>query len=397
MSYIHNYVAGTGVPAQRVDVPSASPNDLIGRVPLLACPAVCFGDELSASIRSGSRGLLTLFDDGLGFVPQEKGERCTANKLAVAHLHGFTLVELLVVIAIIGLLIGLLLPAVQSARESGRRAHCMNNLKQIGLATLQHHNAYGVFPPGWVQVYPDGTPFTVPQGKIVQTGHGFFPFVLPHLEEETLARLYRWDKRCQGPDNQQVATVQLKILQCPSADPDRWVTAVEEASNYSYGGRGACTDYAGVRDVDISLVELGLVDRASDYRGILTRVPDMQRFLTRLSHVTDGTSQTLLVTECAGRPERWHAGRPVPGIYAPGGAWVGGTLVLFQGSTPDGATKPGSCAINCTNNREAYSFHPSGVNAVFADGSVHFLQADMDIRMFARLVTRAGEEIATIP
>jgi prepilin-type processing-associated H-X9-DG protein len=66
-----------------------------------------------------------------------------------------------------------------------------------------------------------------------------------------------------------------------------------------------------------------------------------------------------------------------------------------QGSTPDGATKPGPCAINCTNDREVYSFHTGGANAVFADGSVHFLTAGMDIRTFARLVTRAGGEVVS--
>jgi prepilin-type processing-associated H-X9-DG protein len=78
-------------------------------------------------------------------------------------------------------------------------------------------------------------------------------------------------------------------------------------------------------------------------------------------------------------------------------AWVGGTLIFGQGSSNDGATKSGPCAINCTNDREVYSFHPAGANTVFADGSVHFLKADIDIRIFARLVTRAGEEVVTIP
>jgi len=306
--------------------------------------------------------------------------------------HGFTLVELLVVIAIIGILVALLLPAIQSAREAGRRAQCINNLKQIGLAALQYHDAYGKFPPGWVQA-----PATVPQGKIVQGGHGFFPFLLPYLEEETLARIYRWDKRSQGPDNQPVATTQLKVLQCPSAEPDRWVTAVEDSKNYSYGGRGACGDYAGVQDVDTQLVDLGLVDRPAKYEGVLTASLVTAHYLTRMADITDGTSQTILVTECAGRPNTWRAGRSVAEVYAPGGVWVGGTLIVFQGSTPDGVTKPGPCAINCTNNREAYSFHPHGVNSVFADGSLHFLNADMDIRIFARMVTRAGEEVVAIP
>jgi prepilin-type N-terminal cleavage/methylation domain-containing protein len=302
--------------------------------------------------------------------------------------NGLTLVELLVVIAIISMLLGLLLPAVQAAREAGRRSHCKNKLKQIGLAALQHHDTYGVFPPGWVQ-----SPFTVPQGKVIEGGHGFFTFLLPFIERDDLAQIYRWDKRAQGPDNQRVATTQLKNFQCPSAEPDRWVTHLEDPhADYAYGGRGACGDYAGVRQIDTRLVELGLVDWAADYRGILTR-----DYLTRLAEVTDGASQTILVTECAGRPELWRARQPVSGYYAPGGAWVGGTLIFGQGSTPDGATKPGPCAINCTNEREAYSFHADGANAVFADCSVHFLKADLDIRIFAGLATRAGEEVVEMP
>jgi prepilin-type N-terminal cleavage/methylation domain-containing protein len=299
----------------------------------------------------------------------------------------FTLVELLVVIAIIGMLVALLLPAIQSAREAARRAQCMNNLREIGLALHQHHDAYRKFPPGWVQA-----PFTVPQGKIIQGGHGFFPFLLPFLEQRALADIYRWDKRAQGPENQPTATTQLKIVQCPSAEPDRWVTAVEDSKNYSYGGRGACGDYTGVSSIDTDLVELGLVDEAANYHGVLT-----ENYLTRLADITDGASKTILITECAGRPELWRAGQAIAEIYAPGGAWVSGTLTLGQGSTPDGATKPGPCAINCTNDREVYSFHPAGANAVLADGSVHFLNADIDIRIFARLVTRAGGEVVTIP
>jgi prepilin-type N-terminal cleavage/methylation domain-containing protein/prepilin-type processing-associated H-X9-DG protein len=304
------------------------------------------------------------------------------------HRSALTLVELLVVIAIIGVLVALLLPAVQMARESARRMACSNKLRQLGLACHQHHNTYGVFPPVWVQA-----PFTVPQGKIIEGGAGYAAFILPYLEREDLARIYRWDKGAQKLENQPVATTQLKIFQCPSAEPNRWVTAVEDPVTYDYeGGKGACGDYTGVREIDTRLVELGLVDQVANYQGVLAR-----DHLTRLAEITDGASQTLLLTECAGRPTLWRAGRPVHGIVAPGGPWIGGTTTYGLGSTRDGTEQPGPCAINCTNNREVYSFHPSGANTVFADGSLHFLNADIDIRIFARLVTYAGGEVATIP
>lgn len=303
--------------------------------------------------------------------------------------HGrraMTLIELLVVIAIIGVLLGLLLPAVQSAREAARRMACSNNLMQLGLAAHHHHDTYGLLPPAWV-----AAPATVPQGNIVQGGHGTIPFLLPFLEQRPLADLYRWDKRAQGPENQPVVMTQLKVVQCPSAEPNRWVTIVEDPRNYRYGGKGACGDYAGILEIDTRLADLGLVDRVDNNNGVLT-----VGFLARLADIRDGSSQTILMAECAGRPALWRAGRRADGV-AEGGVWASGMGMFGQGSTPDGTAKLGPCAINCTNDREVYSFHPGGANAVFADGSVQFLNATLDIRIFARLVTRAGGEVGTIP
>ena len=146
----------------------------------------------------------------------------------------------------------------------------------------------------------------------------------------------------------------------------------------------------GIKEIDTQLVHQGLVDPANKYVGVLTR-----DFLTRIADVTDGTSHTILITECAGRPTLWRTGRPVTGTYAAGGPWVSGTLVFGQGSTPDGVTKIGPCSINCTNDREVYSFHPGGANAAFSDGSVHFFSASLDIRDIARLATRAGGEVVS--
>jgi prepilin-type processing-associated H-X9-DG protein len=118
--------------------------------------------------------------------------------------------------------------------------------------------------------------------------------------------------------------------------------------------------------------------------------------MTQLRDITDGTSNTLLLVEDAGRPRFWHAGHAGPDQSIYGGPWVGeSNPVLVTGATADGLNQSGPCALNCSNDDEIYSFHPSGANSVFADGSVHFLKAGMDIRVLARLVTRAGGEVVS--
>jgi prepilin-type processing-associated H-X9-DG protein len=116
--------------------------------------------------------------------------------------------------------------------------------------------------------------------------------------------------------------------------------------------------------------------------------------MTRQTDLTDGTSSTLLVAEDADRPQLWRAGRPVPGSFSYGGPWASSANpVVISGASADGATVPGPCATNCTNDRQPYGFHPGGCNFLFADGSVHFLRAGMDMRVLAALATRAGGEV----
>jgi prepilin-type processing-associated H-X9-DG protein len=116
--------------------------------------------------------------------------------------------------------------------------------------------------------------------------------------------------------------------------------------------------------------------------------------MVRLADITDGTTQTMVITEDAGRPQLWRAGQLVPDESLICGPWSegGACNILLNGSTPNGVTKPGPCAMNCTNKLEIYSFHPGGANALFADGSVRFLKASVDIRIVARLVTMAAGE-----
>jgi prepilin-type N-terminal cleavage/methylation domain-containing protein/prepilin-type processing-associated H-X9-DG protein len=314
--------------------------------------------------------------------------------LATARRRSFTLIELLVVIAIIAVLLGLLLPAVQKAREAAARIRCANNLKQLGLAMHNYHDTMATFPPPYVNkggsYDSSGFPFT----------HGWAPFLLPYLEQQALYDRYRWDVPQYAPENGPVIATQLKVFQCSSApEQDRYMTFGPFAY---FGTKPACGDYTLTLGIDPVLAQLGWVDPAGDYRGALTNTPSPALALspttygTRLTDITDGTSTTILLTEDAGRPRLWQAGKAGLDQVVTGGPWnhFKGPIIL-EGSSFDGTTQPGPCALNCTNDGEVYAFHTGGANAVFADGSVHFLRVGMDIRVMARLITRAGGEVVS--
>lgn len=146
------------------------------------------------------------------------------NKRRVAN--GFTLVELLVVIAIIGILIAMLLPAVQTVREAARRTHCLNNLRQIGLATMMFHDANNAFPPARTAQSNQVLPLLAANGP-----ESWFARILPFMEQNNLYREWDFTQPYEDQPNVALATP-IDLFMCPSrrtADnanaPDRLMIA----------------------------------------------------------------------------------------------------------------------------------------------------------------------------
>jgi prepilin-type N-terminal cleavage/methylation domain-containing protein/prepilin-type processing-associated H-X9-DG protein len=318
------------------------------------------------------------------------------QSVPITQRSGFTIIEVLVAIAIIGLLTALLLPAVQPAREAARRMSCSNNLKNFGLALHNYHGDHNTFPPGAVGPL---TPQFPQYAGLKQ--HGLGTYLLPYLDQQSLASQYSRDASWFDLPNQTVVNTHLKIWQCPSAPTNRMMEGslptLTPPPQVLFNGAAACGDYAGMGLVDASLAQSGLIDGPKgprDERGNYEGVFPLNA-VRCLADIRDGTTHTILMAECAGRPQLWQGRRAVPNKWVTGGPWASRNLLWFRGATPDGTAFFGPCAINCTNDREVYSFHPGGANAVFADGSVRFLSANINISVFARLVTRAGGEVVS--
>ena len=256
--------------------------------------------------------------------------------------RGFTMIELLVSIALISVLIGLLLPAVQNARESARRIQCQSNLKQMGIGMQGFHGSQNVFPAGKLDLR--------------KLGHSWCTFLLPYLEQDGLASRFDMSRSWNDSNgNDEVAESSLALFRCAS-------------SPYEIPGG---SDYCGITGGTQGGLPFGDGRGEALGSGVLVTVNMVTPSFVSFRDVTDGTSNTICISESAGRHDDT-------------GRWASGDNLVATDINP--INTPGKLS----------SFHSSGVYALRTDGSVGFISTSIDLFVLGAISTRNGGEIASL-
>jgi prepilin-type N-terminal cleavage/methylation domain-containing protein/prepilin-type processing-associated H-X9-DG protein len=325
--------------------------------------------------------------------------------------RGFTLIELLVVIAIIGVLIALLLPAVQSAREAARRAQCVNNLKQIGLAMHNYNSSYGSLPPG-------------------ESGYGWgtwIIFILPYTEEGPLFNAWNQGSSVSDPNgniltygspaNTTVSRTRIKTYSCPS-DIDDALYGIMPMYNYAanFGNTSIAQHLNAVPDPYNALVTLRFAGAPfSDVSYPGSAGWRAAGGVFGLQNILDGSSNTLAASEVV-QGQGAASGVTVngkTGLTDIRGSTVWGDACSFETTIGPNSTFPDviyqstHCAypyaqnppcVYSSNNMTWFgsrSRHPGGLNSVLCDGHVQFIKNSININIWRALSTTAGGEIVS--
>jgi prepilin-type N-terminal cleavage/methylation domain-containing protein/prepilin-type processing-associated H-X9-DG protein len=295
---------------------------------------------------------------------------------------GFTLVELLVVITIIGILISLLLPAVQAAREAARRLQCSNNFRQVGVAMHNYHSAKGCFPPG--QFDPGAAPYAK---SGVPLYWSWSTYILPYLEWQTVYDMVDFgggNYYCVPAKNKTANQTRIAAYMC-SSDPSCGELVFSASDNPGPDEKldSAPANMAGVVDSVTAVYSSG------SWPYYFRPFPLVNGMMganepCRISDVTDGTSNTLLIGEVVGAGPGTHLG-----FFWASSNWLdthyginNWPVIVAASSSPQYSYLTGFA-----------SYHPGGCHFGMADGSVQFLSQNIAQSVLAALTTRAGGEV----